>query len=125
MNKPYVVWNLKEAREALAELIADMEADTDYDFGEFRVDMEHVYHHVNTVWNARDATKESSEACSKEDFERWRQALSGHRAYLMTRTSNNAKEPTASRRSIRLAVSSTSRPAMTPGPAHGDSSCSR
>ena len=73
MNKPYVVWNLKEAREALAELIADMEADTDYDFGEFRVDMEHVYHHVNTVWNARDATKESSEACSKEDFERWRQ----------------------------------------------------
>ncbi len=59
MNKPYVLWNLKQAREALERLIADMQADGDYGYGEFRVDMEHLYHHINTAWNARDASKES------------------------------------------------------------------
>jgi hypothetical protein len=73
MNKPYVLWNLKEAREAVDQLIADMQADADYDFGEFRVDMEHLYHHINTAWNARDASPESADACSQEDFDRWRQ----------------------------------------------------
>ena len=60
MNKPYVLWNLKEAREAVDQLIADMQADVDYDFGEFRVDMEHLYHHINTAWNARDASPETA-----------------------------------------------------------------
>ena len=73
MNKPYVLQNLKEAREALDQLIADMQANADYDFGEFRVDMEHLYHHINTAWNARDATQESTDACSEGDFEHWRQ----------------------------------------------------
>src|SRR4051812_6719153 len=33
MNKAYVLWNLKEARGALDELNADMQADADYDYG--------------------------------------------------------------------------------------------
>ena len=73
MNKPNVLWHLKEARAAIDELIADMETDAEYDFGEFRVDIEHLYHHVNTAWNARDATQESTDACSEENFDRWRQ----------------------------------------------------
>jgi hypothetical protein len=73
MNKPYVLWNLKEAREAIDQLIADMQADGDYDYGEFRVDVEHLYHHINTAWNARDASPESADACSQEDFDGWRQ----------------------------------------------------
>jgi hypothetical protein len=73
MNKPYVLWNLKEARGALDELIADMRADADYDYGEFRVDMEHVCYHINTAWNARDASTESTDACAQEDFDPWRQ----------------------------------------------------
>jgi hypothetical protein len=73
MNKPYILWNLREALNALDQLIADMEATADYDFGEFRVDMEHLYHHINTAWNARDASQESTDACSEGDFARWRQ----------------------------------------------------
>ena len=73
MNKPYVLWNLKEAREALDQLVADIEADADYDYGEFRVDMEHLYHHINIAWNARDAAAEITDVCSQEDFDRWRQ----------------------------------------------------
>ena len=73
MNRSYVLWNLKEAREAIGQLIADIEADADYDFGEFRVDMEHLYHHINTAWNARDASTERADACSQADFDRWRQ----------------------------------------------------
>jgi hypothetical protein len=73
MNKPYILWNLKEARESLDQLITDMQAEADYDFGEFRVDMEHLYHHANRAWNARDASPESTEACSQADFDRWRQ----------------------------------------------------
>jgi predicted transposase YbfD/YdcC len=73
MNTAYVLWNLKKARGALDELIADMHADADYDYGEFRVDMEHLYHHINTAWNAPDASTESTDACAQEDFDRWRQ----------------------------------------------------
>ena len=73
MNKPYVLWNLNEAREAIGQLISDIETDADYDFGEFRVDMEHLYHHVNTAWNARESSAERTNACSQEDFDRWRQ----------------------------------------------------
>jgi predicted transposase YbfD/YdcC len=72
MNKAYVLAHLKEAREAVDQLIADMQAEGDYDYGEFRVDMEHLYHHINTAWNARDASPESADACSQEDFDRWR-----------------------------------------------------
>jgi len=73
MNKPYVLRNLKEARNALDQVITDMQAKGDYDYGELRVDMEHLYHHVNTAWNARDVSPERADACSQEDFDRWRQ----------------------------------------------------
>jgi hypothetical protein len=35
--------------------------------------MEHLYHHVNTAWNARDSSAERADACSQEDFDCWRQ----------------------------------------------------
>ena len=73
MNKPYVLAHLGEAREAVDQLIADMQSDADYDYGEFRVDIEHLYHHINTAWNARDASTEITDACAQEDFDRWRQ----------------------------------------------------
>jgi hypothetical protein len=35
--------------------------------------MEHLYHHLNTAWNARDESPEGVAATSEEDFQRWRQ----------------------------------------------------
>jgi hypothetical protein len=73
MNKDYVLWNLREAQEALAEIIAGVESDPEYEPGGYIVDLTHLYHHVNTAWNARNATKAATDECSQEDFLRWRQ----------------------------------------------------
>jgi hypothetical protein len=73
MNKDYVLYNLDEAQKALGEIIADMRSNRDYNYGEYIVDITHVYHHLNTAWNARDADKAATDKCSEEDFIRWRQ----------------------------------------------------
>ncbi len=82
MNKDYVLYNLEHAQEALGELIADVKSNRPYDYGEYVVDMGHVYHHLNTAWNARDATKEAADVCSEEDFYRWRQFPPEDEIYL-------------------------------------------
>jgi hypothetical protein len=44
MNKDYVLCNLDEAHRALGEIIAELRSNRDYDYGEYVVDMTHVYH---------------------------------------------------------------------------------
>jgi hypothetical protein len=71
MNKDYVLWNLKEAAEELAKIIAEVEAapeDEDLEVADFG----HLYHHINTAWNAREATKEETDECSEANFYLWR-----------------------------------------------------
>jgi oligoendopeptidase F len=43
MNIDFVLFHLTNAHEALSELITDMKSDPDYDYGEYVVDMTHVY----------------------------------------------------------------------------------
>ncbi len=73
MNKDYVLVQLREAREELERTIRELREDPDYDYGEFVVAMTHLYHHVNTAWNARDVSHERAETCSENDFRQWRQ----------------------------------------------------
>jgi hypothetical protein len=73
MNKDYVLFHLREAAEELDTSIHEMETDPEYEFGNFLVAMTHLYHHVNTAWNARDASQEQTDSCSDDDFRRWRQ----------------------------------------------------
>jgi hypothetical protein len=73
MNKPHILFHLAEAQDTIQKLIAELQSDPDYRFGDYRVDMEHLYHHINSAWNGRDASPESVDACSQEDFDRWRQ----------------------------------------------------
>jgi uncharacterized protein YfbU (UPF0304 family) len=73
MNRDYILYNLKEAKEALDKLIDDLENDAEYDNGNFIIDIQHIYHHINTSWNSRDSSAEQSIACSEKDFEKWRQ----------------------------------------------------
>ena len=82
MNKDYVLYNLVEAHKALGELIANVKSDPEYEYGNYVVDIAHVYHHLNTAWNARDATKAAADECSEEDFYRWRQFPSTEEIYL-------------------------------------------
>jgi hypothetical protein len=73
MNRDYILWNLREAQEAVSKIIRDIEADPEYSQEAYAVDIAHLYHHVNTAWNARFESAEAAERCSAEDFERWRQ----------------------------------------------------
>jgi hypothetical protein len=71
MNTDFLLFNLLEAQKEIEKTIRDLETDSDYGEPEFSVAMMHLYHHVNTAWNARDSTPEQSKACSDEDFNRW------------------------------------------------------
>ena len=72
MNNNAVLFHLREAKEELDRTIAEVEAAPDYDIGEFRVAMSHLYHHLNTAWNGRNATAEAHRECAKPDFDSWR-----------------------------------------------------
>jgi hypothetical protein len=72
MNKDFVLFNLREAQEEIEKTIHDLETDVEYDEPEFLVAMMHLYHHVNTAWNARNSTPDQSKTCSEDDFKRWR-----------------------------------------------------
>ena len=73
MNKGYVLYNLKEALEQLTETIKGLENQNDYGLPEFKVEMEHLYHHLNTAWNAQNSTEQQSKECSEENFLLWRE----------------------------------------------------
>ena len=73
LNREWVLWNLREAKEELENTIAELEAKPAYGYGELSVRMREVYHHLNTAWNAREATEEQVHECSEENFDRWRQ----------------------------------------------------
>lgn len=73
MTREHVFSHLREAADSLARVIREMEADPEYSEAELEVEMAHLYHHVNTAWNARKASPERTAACSLEDFRDWRQ----------------------------------------------------
>ncbi len=72
MNDDYILYNLKEAQEQLAEIINDIENGEALNSGSYYVQMQHLYHHLNTAWNARDASENETEVCSQKNFEKWR-----------------------------------------------------
>jgi hypothetical protein len=53
MNRGFVLENLREAAEELAQAVIDIEADPDYDSDELLVAMQHAYHHLNSAWNGQ------------------------------------------------------------------------
>lgn len=73
MTKDYLLWNLREASEELTRTIHDLETDSDYGNEELAVALNHLYHHLNTAWNARHASRARVQECSAEDFLAWRQ----------------------------------------------------
>ena len=72
MNKEAILFHLREAREELARTIHELETDPGYEFGNFVVGMGHLYHHLNTAWNGRDASPERHRDCGQHDFDTWR-----------------------------------------------------
>jgi hypothetical protein len=71
MNRRAILFHLKEAKEQLDSTIAAIENDRGYSAGAFQVEMGHLYHHVNSAWNARDVSDKRHWKCSDKDYFNW------------------------------------------------------
>jgi hypothetical protein len=72
MNRKAVVLHLKEAKEELDKTILQLENNRRFGAESLLVSMSHLYHHLNTAWNGREASAERHRECSQRDFDRWR-----------------------------------------------------
>ena len=72
MNKDYILINLREAKEELERTISEIENDPEYGHGDYVTAISHLYHHINTAWNARDASERDADECTQENFDEWR-----------------------------------------------------
>ena len=61
------MYELEDAREHLEKLIKDLEQSADYGEEEFRIDLGHVYAHLNRAWrrSARDLADDEWDAASR------------------------------------------------------------
>ena len=71
MNNRHTEFHLKEALEQLQETISSFQKG-DVDEVQLELDMEHLYHHINTAWNSRNALEKDTDECSQANFEEWR-----------------------------------------------------
>jgi len=71
MNRDWVLFHLTEAHEELTRTIQELCETPDYGSGELFAAMSHLYHHLNTAWNARDAAEDQVQHVSDADFKRW------------------------------------------------------
>jgi hypothetical protein len=71
VNNRLVRFHLREAQEALQRAVEDMPTDAEYGEGDLFPAMQHIYHHLNTAWNARDASEAEAEPGTDEQFDRW------------------------------------------------------
>jgi len=70
MNRELVLHHLAEAHEALGQMLQQAKDDPEWGIGELSAEMPHLYHHINTAWNARDSTNAIGQ-CSDEEFPNW------------------------------------------------------
>ena len=73
MNREWVLFHSTKARDEIDKTLEEIRETPDYGYSEFWVAMQHLYHHVNTAWNARDATETQVEKATDDDFNRWSQ----------------------------------------------------
>ena len=71
LNREWVLVNLQEAHEELTKTIEELRNTADYDYGDFMPAMQHLYHHLNTAWNARDASPATVAALGDKEFQAW------------------------------------------------------
>ena len=70
MNRELVLHNLAEAHEALGRSLKEARRDPEWGIGELIAEMPHLYHHINTAWNARDSRNAVGQA-SDAEFKLW------------------------------------------------------
>ena len=71
MNRDWVLFHLSEALEELEGTIVEIRESAEYDDAEFLVAMSHLYHHLNTAVNSRDASESEIREPSDAAFKQW------------------------------------------------------
>lgn len=62
-----LMYELEDAQEHLTTLISEMSSQVDYDEGNLRIDLGHLFAHLNRAWHLRDLTEDL-------DQEQWQRA---------------------------------------------------
>lgn len=75
-SKDYVAWallvsELEDAAEHIQKLISDMYEIDKYGEPELRVDLGHIYSHLNRAWHRRNEKGETAENPSEEVWTEW------------------------------------------------------
>jgi hypothetical protein len=55
------MYELEDAREHLDALIVDIEKDLEFDETDLRIQLGHVFSHLNRAWHRRDLNRDFSE----------------------------------------------------------------
>lgn len=71
LNRQWISFHLEEAQEELVRILECL-SNPDYDEVEYRVNMQHLFHHINTAWNARSVSDEQTAEGREEDFHKHR-----------------------------------------------------
>ncbi len=71
INWEIVSSNLEEAKEELDRMVLAITADGGPDEAELRIAFQHLYHHINFAWNARNVSVERYSAMTDSDFKTW------------------------------------------------------
>lgn len=56
-----LMYELEDTREHLAALIVDIEKDLEFDETDLRIQLGHVFFHLNRAWNRRDLNRNFSD----------------------------------------------------------------
>ena len=73
LNNDYIKYNLEEAKSEIETILKDLSSDSEYQEGDFWPSIQHLFHHINTAWNARDVSPEEAAKVSQRSFTKWRQ----------------------------------------------------
>jgi hypothetical protein len=79
----YIKFNLAEAKESLGQLLKKMNADPKYPEEYYWMDMGHIYGHINTAWNARNASAKRVLKLTDRDFNQWNKFPGRDKPFVM------------------------------------------
>ena len=70
LNRAILRYDIGDCVEQLQQILAKLDARKPLDDIEYRIEMQHAFHHLNFAWNARHWPMKRYEQCSKRDFKK-------------------------------------------------------
>ncbi len=70
-NRELIAANIEEAKEELVCVLDGLGSESEYDEIEFKIALEHAYHHLNYAWNIRNVHEQKLAKCSEKDYLKW------------------------------------------------------